>query len=137
MIGLLLDAVRARPAYDDEDWLILLSSDHGGAARRASKRPGFTDHCGGELPIPTLAAVWPLRSLKMALRLHHEVPGILVPDDLLAALEAAGGDAAEVGYERAVEVLRQAPDHAAGVYLIAPFKQPQAILPVIDDAAND
>jgi hypothetical protein len=41
-----------------------------------------------------------------------------------------------VGYERAVEMLRQARDHAAGVYLIAPFKQPQAILPVIDDAAD-
>ena len=97
----------------------------------------FTELFGGELPSPALAAVWPLRSLKMALRLHHEVPGILVPDDLLAALEAAGGDAAEVGYKRAVEVLRQAPDRAAGAYLIAPFKQPQAILPVIDDAATD
>ena len=31
----------------------------------------FTDLFAGELPIPTLAAVWPLRSLKMALRLHH------------------------------------------------------------------
>ena len=94
----------------------------------------FTDYFGGELPIPTLAAVWPLGSLKMALRLHHEVPGINVPDELLKALEAAGADAARVGYERGVQMLRQAPDHAAGVYLIAPFKQPQAILPVIDDA---
>ena len=96
----------------------------------------FTDYCGGEIPIPTLAAVWPLRSFKMALRLHHEVPGITVPEDLLAALEAAGAGAAEVGYERAVQILRQAPEHAAGVYLIAPFKQPQAILPLIDDVGN-
>lgn len=29
-IGLLLDAIRARPTYADEDWLILLSTDHGG-----------------------------------------------------------------------------------------------------------
>jgi hypothetical protein len=70
----------------------------------------------------------------MALRLHHEVPGIVVPEDLLADLEAAGADAAKVGYERAVELLQQAPERAAGVYLIAPFKQPQAILPLIDDA---
>ena len=94
----------------------------------------FVEHCGGELPIPMLAAVWPLRSYKMALRLHHEVPGIVVPEDLLADLEAAGADAAKVGYERAVELLQQAPERAAGVYLIAPFKQPQAILPLIDDA---
>ncbi len=96
----------------------------------------FVDHCGGELPIPTLAAIWPLRSFKMALRLHHEVPGIRVPDELLASLEAAGADAAQVGYERAVTMLQQAPERAAGVYLIAPFKQPQAILPVIDEAAG-
>lgn len=97
----------------------------------------FTGFFGGKLPVPTLAAVWPLRSLKMALRLHHEVPGIVVPDDLLAALEAAGGDADRIGHERAVQMLREAPGHAAGAYLIAPFKQPQAILPLIDDAGSN
>jgi len=95
----------------------------------------FAGLFGGELPLPALAAVWPLRSLKMALRLHHEVPGIVVPESLLAELEAAGADAARVGAERAVRLLREAPQRAAGVYLIAPFKQPQAILPLIDDAA--
>jgi homocysteine S-methyltransferase len=97
----------------------------------------FVELFGGELPIPTLIAVWPLRSSKMALRLHHEVPGILVPEDLLAAMEAAGGDAAEVGFERAVKMLREAPGRASGAYLIAPFKQPQAILPVIDEASEN
>ncbi len=94
----------------------------------------FAELFGGVLPIPTMAAVWPLRSFKMALRLHHEVPGILVPEDLLASMEAAGADASKVGYERAVQILQQAPERAAGAYLIAPFKQPQAILPVIDEA---
>ena len=28
-VGLLLQAVRARPTYDQEDWLILMSTDHG------------------------------------------------------------------------------------------------------------
>jgi homocysteine S-methyltransferase len=97
----------------------------------------FAGLFGGELPIPTLAAVWPLRSLKMAMRLHHEVPGILVPDDLLQAMEAAGGDAVKVGYQRAVELLHEAPRRAAGAYLIAPFKNPQEILPLIDDAQSN
>jgi 5,10-methylenetetrahydrofolate reductase len=97
----------------------------------------FAGHFGGTLPIPTLVAVWPLRSLKMALRLHHEVPGIVVPEDLLAALETAGGDADRIGHERAVQMLHEAPNHAAGAYLIAPFKQPQAILPLIDDAGSN
>jgi hypothetical protein len=71
----------------------------------------------------------------MALRLHFEVPGISVPDELLQALEAAGPGAAEVGYERAVRMMREAPSYAAGVYVIAPFKDPKAVLPLIDDGA--
>jgi homocysteine S-methyltransferase len=94
----------------------------------------FLDLLGGTPPVPTLVAVWPLRSLKLALRLHHEVPGISVPDDLLVALEAAGPEAARVGRERALEILRQAPARASGAYLIAPFKQPEEIIPLIDEA---
>jgi 5,10-methylenetetrahydrofolate reductase len=92
------------------------------------------DLLGGAPPVPTLVAVWPLRSLKMALRLHHEVPGINVPERFLAELEAAGADAASVGRERAIEIFRQAPLYASGVYLIAPFKKPEDALPLIDEA---
>jgi homocysteine S-methyltransferase len=94
----------------------------------------FLELLGGTPPVPTLVAVWPLRSLKLALRLQQEVPGISVPDDLLAALEAAGPEASRVGRERALEILRQAPARASGAYLIAPFKQPEEIIPLIDDA---
>lgn len=93
----------------------------------------FLELLGEAPPVPTLVAVWPLRSLKMALRLHHEVPGINVPDDLLTALEAAGPDAARVGRERALEMFRQAPAWANGAYLIAPFKQPEEVVPLIDE----
>ncbi len=44
----------------------------------------FSKRFGGELPIPTLAAAWPLRSLKMALRLH-----IKVAEDLLTEFDTA------------------------------------------------
>lgn len=96
----------------------------------------FLDLCGGAPPIPTLAAVWPLRSLKMALRLHHEVPGILVPEDFLVELEAAGPEAARVGRERAIQMYRQAPDYCAGSYIIAPFKKPEDVIPLIDEARD-
>jgi len=97
----------------------------------------FLDLFGGQLPVPTLVAVWPLRSLKMALRLHHEVPGITVAPDLLEAMEAAGPEASRVGHERAVRMFREAPQYAQGVYLIAPFKQPERILPLMDEAAEE
>jgi methionine synthase / methylenetetrahydrofolate reductase(NADPH) len=86
------------------------------------------DRCGGRLPLPALVAVWPLTSLKLALRLHNEVPGITVPAELLAALEAAGPDAARVGAERARALLEAAPEHCNGVYLIAPFRNPEEVL---------
>ncbi len=81
-----------------------------------------------------MIAVWPVQSLKMALRLHHEVPGIEVPEDLIAAMEAAGPDAAKVGRERALTLFREAPKYADGVYLIAPFKKPENVIPLIDEA---
>jgi methionine synthase I (cobalamin-dependent)/5,10-methylenetetrahydrofolate reductase len=96
----------------------------------------FLELFGGTAPLPTLVAIWPLRSLKMALRLHHEVPGISVPDDLLAQLEAAGPEAAEVGKARAVQMFCEASQYAAGVYMIAPFKQPEQVLPLIDEATG-
>jgi homocysteine S-methyltransferase len=96
----------------------------------------FLDLMGGSAPVPVLVPVWPLRSLKMALRLHHEVPGIDVPEALIAELEAAGADAAKVGFGRAAALLREAPDHAAGAYVIAPFKKPQNVLRLIDEATR-
>lgn len=96
----------------------------------------FLSLFGGKLPIPVLVAVWPLQSLKMALRLHHEVPGIEVPEDLILAMEAAGPDAAEVGRERALTLFREAPKYADGVYLIAPFKRPENVIPLIDEATG-
>jgi arylsulfatase A-like enzyme len=32
-IGDVLDAVRARPSYDQEDWLVVVTTDHGGTDR--------------------------------------------------------------------------------------------------------
>ena len=70
----------------------------------------------------------------MALRLHHEVPGIDVPAEFLRRLEDAGADAAEVGRERALSLFREAPEYANGAYVIAPFKKPENVIPLIDEA---
>jgi len=95
------------------------------------------DRCGGRLPLPALVGIWPLSSLRLALRLHHEVPGIVVPQELLAALERAGADAALVGYERALQLACEAPRRAQGVYLIPPFKNPEEVLSLLTAAAPE
>jgi len=91
----------------------------------------FLDALGGPSPIPVLAAVWPLTSYRLALRLHHEVPGIIVPDQVLSRLEKAGKDARCVGFELARNILDNARREVDGAYVIAPFKDPAAALEVL------
>ena len=91
----------------------------------------FTELLGGEWPIPVLIEVFPLTSYRLALRLHNEVPGIRVPDALQAELEAAGADAAAVGFERAREVIEASRGRAAGVCVVAPFRQPLRVLELL------
>jgi len=88
----------------------------------------FAERLGGTWPIPVLVGVWPLRSHAMALRLDNEVPGISVPEPVLAALERAGADAPAVGLELARKLVEDARGRAAGIYVIPPFKQPLAAL---------
>jgi homocysteine S-methyltransferase len=91
----------------------------------------FVERLGGEWPIPVLVGVWPLRSHAMALRLHNEVPGIVVPEPVQEALRRAGAQAPEVGLELARSLLEEAREKAAGVYVIPPFKQPEAALDLL------
>jgi homocysteine S-methyltransferase len=88
----------------------------------------FLDRLGGRSPIPLLVGVFYVRSYQLALRLHNEVPGIVVPEHVLARLRDAGPRAAEVGLALARELVEAAREQAAGVYLIPPFRQPLAAL---------
>ena len=97
----------------------------------ASQLDPLLRHYGGEVPVPVLVGVWPLRSHALALRLHNEVPGITVPDAVLAALERAGPDAAAVGLALARELAEAVRETVAGIYVIPPFKQPEAALELL------
>jgi methionine synthase / methylenetetrahydrofolate reductase (NADH) len=88
----------------------------------------FLESVGGASPIPLLVGVWPLRSWELAVRLHNEVPGIVVPAAVQERLRNAGSRTIEVGLELARELLTEAREKAAGVYVVAPFKQPAAAL---------
>jgi methionine synthase I (cobalamin-dependent)/5,10-methylenetetrahydrofolate reductase len=91
------------------------------------------EQLGGTWPIPVLVGIFPLTSYRLALRLHNEVPGILVPDPLQDALERAGSDAAAVGFAHAKELIAASRERAAGVYLVAPFRRPLRVLELLED----
>ena len=74
-----------------------------------------------------------MRSHQLAVRLHNEVPGIVVPDEVQRRLERAGSNAGAEGLAIARELYAEAREKAAGVYLIPPFKQPEAALDVLAD----
>jgi methionine synthase / methylenetetrahydrofolate reductase (NADH) len=88
----------------------------------------FLARLGGSCPIPLLIGIFYVRSYQLALRLHNEVPGILVPDHVQARLRDAGPNAADVGLQLARELLEASRERAAGVYVIPPFRQPLAAL---------
>jgi len=90
------------------------------------------DDLGGTPPVPLLVGLWPVTSHALALRLHHEVPGISVPDAVLDRLAAAGPRAAEEGVAVARALLDEARELAAGAYLVAPFGQPERVLDVLE-----
>jgi methionine synthase / methylenetetrahydrofolate reductase (NADH) len=91
----------------------------------------FLERIGGEWRIPVLLGVFPLTSYRLAVRLHNEVPGIIVPQHLQEALERAGSNAAEVGFAHARELIAAARERAAGVYVVAPFRRPLRVLELL------
>jgi homocysteine S-methyltransferase len=91
----------------------------------------FLDRLGGPSPIPIVLGVFPLTSYRLALRLHNEVPGIVVPDELQEQLREAGPRESEVGFAHARELLAATRDRAAGVYVVAPYKKPLSVLELI------
>jgi len=93
----------------------------------------FVDRLGGTWPIPVLVGVFPLTSHRLALRLHNEVPGIVVPQALQDSLERAGSDAAAVGFAHAKNLIAESRHRAAGVYLVAPFRRPLRVLELLAD----
>jgi methionine synthase / methylenetetrahydrofolate reductase(NADPH) len=91
----------------------------------------FLERLGGSSPIPLLVGIWPLSSFQLAFRLHNEVPGITIPEEIQQQLADAGADAKRVGFDLARRLTDEARERAAGIYVIPPFKEPAAALDLL------
>lgn len=91
----------------------------------------FLERLGGSSPVPLLVGVWPIGSYELAVRVHNETPGIVVPGHVQDRYRAAGAAAPEVGAGLARELIAGARELAAGVYVVAPFRRPLDVLDVL------
>lgn len=101
------DLIMTQPIYAREQWDRFME--------RASRR------WGDRLPRPVLLGVLPLHSSRHAEFLHHEVPGITIPDRVRAAMAAAGDRGTEVGLEQASELLDGMRGLVSGTYVMPSF----------------
>jgi homocysteine S-methyltransferase len=90
---------------------------------------------GEPLTLPVLMGIIPLYSLRHALFLHNEVPGIHIPDALLKRIEGAGDDAAHEGVRIAQELLGEIRSMVQGAYIIPQFGHYELAAEVIDALA--
>jgi methionine synthase / methylenetetrahydrofolate reductase(NADPH) len=75
----------------------------------------------GSLPLPHVLGILPLESHKHAELLHHEVPGITVPDEVRERMRLAGENGKAEGMRIAHEFVEEARRHVAGVYIITSY----------------
>ena len=88
----------------------------------------------GALNKPILAGILPLVSAKHANFLHHEVPGIFIPDEARKRIESAGDaeSGAKVGVELAVELVTGIKSWASGIYIMPQFHRYDMVAEIIE-----
>jgi len=86
----------------------------------------------GKLDKPILVGILPLVSVRHANFLHHEVPGIFIPDEARKRIESAGEDGVKAGVEIAVELADQIKAWAGGVYIMPQFHKYDMVAEIIE-----
>ena len=101
------NVIMTQPIYGVEQWDRFMQAS-------AARWPGG-------LPRPVLLGILPLHTSRHAEFLHNEVPGITIPDEVRAAMAAAGERGAEVGLEMAHSLLESMVPHVSGTYIMPSF----------------
>ena len=95
----------------------------------------FRRRIGGTWPVPVLVGVWPIRTYDTLVRMHNEMPGLVIPEHVLERYRSAGPAARDVGLALGLELIEGARSVAQGVYVMAPFKQPLNVVELLPELA--
>ena len=87
-----------------------------------------------KLKIPIIAGIWPLVSYRNALFMNNEVPGVVIPEEIIKRMEKPRDpeDAKKLGVEIANEMVQKLGTHVQGIQVSAPFGRIDLALSVID-----
>src|SRR5215471_1843099 len=94
----------------------------------------FRERIGG-WPVPVLVGVWPIRTTETLVRVHNEVPGIVVPEHVQERYRAAGPSARDVGLALGQELIEGARELTSGIYVLAPFRRPLDVVGLLPEPA--
>lgn len=86
----------------------------------------------GKFEKPVLVGILPLVSARHVNFLHHEVPGIFIPEETRQRVDAAGDDGVKAGVEIAVELIEQLKSWAGGVYIMPQFNKYDMVAEIIE-----
>lgn len=88
------------------------------------------------IKIPIIAGIWPLVSIRNAEFMNNEVPGVDVPDDILAKMRKYEGDkegSLKMGIEIAVNSLDTLKEDLQGVQISAPFGRVSTVIDILNN----
>jgi homocysteine S-methyltransferase len=64
--------------------------------------------------------------------LHHEVPGVTIPEEIRQRVEAAGENGSRVGVELAIELIQGIKSWAHGIYLMPQFSRYDMVAEIVE-----
>ncbi|MBN1865411.1 MAG: bifunctional homocysteine S-methyltransferase/methylenetetrahydrofolate reductase, partial [Victivallales bacterium] len=87
----------------------------------------------GDLGIPVIAGIWPLASFRNAEFMKNEVPGVIVPDEIMTRMASADSKDSQrrEGIAIARESVSRIRDRVRGIQVSAPFGNVDTALAVI------
>jgi homocysteine S-methyltransferase len=86
------------------------------------------------LRVPMLVSILPLISSRHAEFLHHEVPGIFIPEPIRDRMRKADAEGRSEGIEIARELIGQLRPHVAGIHLIPQAEKVEAVSAILSSS---
>jgi len=111
------DFIMTQPIYEAEPLRIFLEMYH---------------NMYGRLEIPLFAGVLPLASVRHAIFLNQEVPGITIPREQISRMETSSAESAKTGAEIAIELIEKIKPDCQGIYIMPAFSRYDIVSEIIE-----